>query len=220
MNRLRLILAVAVLLIAGCSTAPRVPEKPVPKPEPTSAKREADKRIAAWEHLIANNQHIPEDRKLVVVNDFVNRFIFVDDIDFWKQEDYWATPLETVRAGGGDCEDFVIAKYFTLKYLNVPEERMRMTYVKAQRINKAHMVLSYYLNPDSEPLVLDNLDPAIKPASQRGDLLPVYSFNAEGLWLAKKQSDGTDAYVSDPGRISLWQKLLERMTGEVSQAAE
>lgn len=208
------LLSLLLFLIVGCSSTPKIPDTAKPQP----AKTEAEKRVAAWKELIATKQNIPEDRKLTVVNDFINRLNFVDDIDHWGQEDYWATPLETIRTNGGDCEDFVIAKYFTLKYLHVPEERMRITYVKALSINKAHMVLTYFLTPESEPLVLDNLDTEIKPSSQRKDLLPVYSFNAEGLWLAKRQSSGD--YAGDSSRISLWQKLLVKMQGEKDNPRE
>ena len=204
------ILALASFLIVGCSSTPKIPDQAKPqKAEKATAKSEADKRVATWKELIATKQNVPEEHKLSLVNDFINRLLFVDDIDHWNREDYWATPLETVSSGGGDCEDFAIAKYFTLKYLHVSDEHMRITYVKALSINKPHMVLTYFLTPESEPLVLDNLDEQIKPSSQRTDLLPVYSFNAEGLWVAKRQ--GSEEYVGNSDRISLWQKLLGEM---------
>jgi predicted transglutaminase-like cysteine proteinase len=199
------------VLMAGCSSVPVQQAAKVPKVE-KSVPDAADKRIAEWRQLIASKQGEPEDIKLFLVNDFFNRFNFVDDIDHWGKEDYWATPLETLRTNGGDCEDFVIGKYFTLKYLQVPEERMRITYVKAQTINKAHMVLTYYKEPEAEPLVLDNLDKEIKLSSRRKDLVPVYSFNAEGLWLAHER--GLGKYVNDANNLSLWQGLLERMRNE------
>jgi predicted transglutaminase-like cysteine proteinase len=197
-------------LIVGCSSTPKVPDQAKPqKAEKATVKSEAEKRVASWKELIATKQNITEDRKLLLVNDFINRLIFVDDIDHWGQQDYWATPLETISSGGGDCEDFAIAKYFTLKYLHVSDERMRITYVKALNINKPHMVLTYFLTPESEPLVLDNLDEEIKPSSQRTDLLPIYSFNAGGLWVAKKRD--SEEYVGNSDNISLWQKLLVKM---------
>ena len=201
------VLSLCSFLLVSCSSTPKIPDQA--KPEKPTAKSEAEKRVAAWKELIASQQNIPEDRKLVLANDFINRLLFVDDIDHWGKPDYWATPLETISSGGGDCEDFAIAKYFTLKYLHVPEERMRITYVKALRLNKPHMVLSYFLTPESEPLVLDNLDAAIKPSSQRTDLYPIYSFNAEGLWTAKTRDTGE--YAGNADRISLWQKLLVQM---------
>ena len=101
---------------------------------------------------------------------------FVSDDQHWGRADYWATPVEFLATGAGDCEDFSLAKYFTLKALGVPLERMRLTYAKAVKLNQAHMVVAYFATPDAEPLILDNLISDIKPASQRTDLVPVYSF--------------------------------------------
>ena len=109
---------------------------------------------------------------LTLVNARLNRIRFVDDAVHWGQEDYWATPAESVASDGGDCEDFSIAKYFLLKELGVPVSRLRLVYVKAIRLNQAHMVLAYYARPDAEPLVLDNLDERVRAASQRTDLVP------------------------------------------------
>jgi predicted transglutaminase-like cysteine proteinase len=139
-------------------------------------------RVSAWRHMIAAAEGFDEERKLELVNDFFNRIEFVDDAAHWGMVDYWATPLETLTSNGGDCEDLSIAKYFALRELGVADERLRLTYVKALDINQAHMVLTYFPAPDADPLVLDNLIGEIRPAVERPDLLPVYSFNGDGLW--------------------------------------
>ena len=172
----------------------------------------ARKRVSSWGELMASskNKSLPDKDKLVLVNDFFNSSIlFVDDIDLWKQEDYWATPVEFLSMGAGDCEDFSIAKYFTLKELGIPEENLRITYVKAVELNQAHMVLTYFETKRSTPLVLDNLIPEIKPANLRGDLVPVYSFNGAGLWIAKSRGGGER--VGDSSKISRWTDLENRM---------
>ena len=213
------LLVPSIFLVVGCSTTPKITEAPkAQKIEKTAVQIAAEKRVLAWQSLIEANQNIPEDHKLSLVNDFINHLLFVDDIEHWHQNDYWATPLETVSTGGGDCEDFAIAKYFTLKYLHVAQDKMRITYVKALGINKPHMVLTYFLTPASEALVIDNLDQVIKLASQRTDLVPVYSFNTESLWNAKKLSSGE--YVGNANRISLWEKLLEKMHKEEALGKE
>ncbi|RUR27760.1 twin-arginine translocation signal domain-containing protein [Vreelandella andesensis] len=149
------------------------------------------------------------------VNDFFNRRIrWVDDIRVWGQEDFWATPLEAMGKAQGDCEDYSIAKYITLKQLDVPGERLRMIYVRARigrsQITQAHMVLGYYSTPSAEPLVLDNIAPSISPASQRTDLDPVFSFNSEGLW-----AGGTTQSRADPlARLSRWRNVVERMQSQ------
>lgn len=169
----------------------------------------AGERVSAWQHLISSSQRLPETEKLSVVNNFFNRLEFVDDIIHWNIDDYWATPFEFLATNGGDCEDFSIAKYFTLIEIGVPEDKLRMTYVKALDYNQAHMVLTYFATPKAVPLVLDNLKPQILSASQRKDLLPVYSFNGTGLWIAKSRGSGKQ--VGSSGRLSLWQDLKARM---------
>jgi predicted transglutaminase-like cysteine proteinase len=127
----------------------------------------------------------------------------------WKQKDYWATPIEFLSTNGGDCEDFTLAKYFTLRELGISDKKLRMTYVKAIKLNQAHMVLSYFETPGSEPLILDNLVTDIRKASLRRDLVPVYSFNGNGLWLAKERERGVR--VGDSSRVSLWGDVVQRM---------
>ncbi len=167
-------------------------------------------RVSEWQQLMLANQALPENEKLAKVNDFFNQSInFVDDIALWNVNDYWATPVEFLAQGAGDCEDYAIAKYFTLKELGVPEEKMRITYVKAIQLNQAHMVLTYFETPRAVPVVLDNLIPEIKLASTRDDLVPVYSFNGSGLWLAK--SRGSGQRVGDADRLSLWADLTQRI---------
>lgn len=170
--------------------------------------------VHAWEQLVLDNGDRSDEEKLKQVNDFFNKRVrFDDDILIWQQPDYWATPLETLGRAAGDCEDFAIAKFMTLKLLGVDQAKMRMIYVRARiggpasRIEQAHMVLGYYATPAAEPLVLDSLIGEIRPASRRTDLFPVFSFNDQGLWIggaAKSSADPTE-------RLSRWRDLLARM---------
>jgi len=173
---------------------------------------EGKQRIDAWQHLLATQKQTAELEQLNVVNLFFNKQMrYVEDIDLWHVEDYWATPIEALWKGAGDCEDYAIAKYFSLRHLGVSSDKLRITYVKALRQNRAHMVLTYYSSPDAMPLVLDSLMDAIQPASQRTDLLPVYSFNAEGLWLPGAKGNKK---VGDTKRLSRWQDVLKKMQAE------
>ena len=172
----------------------------------------ARQRIDEWAALLKNPPQGTIQDKLNQVNRFFNaRMAFKDDIVVWHQQDYWATPIEFLRKGAGDCEDFALAKYFTLREMGVPANQLRITYVKALQLNQAHMVVTWYATPDAIPLVLDNLKTAILPATQRTDLLPVYAFKGEGLWLP--QSGGNNR-VGDSKRLSRWQDLLTRMRAE------
>ena len=177
----------------------------------------AVKTILAWNNLIIGAQAIPAGEKLEEVNLFFNKRIrFTTDIDTWQQSDYWATPLETMGRLEGDCEDFTIAKYTSLLLSGVPVEKLRIIYVKVRigsaqnNHTQAHMVLAYYPEPNAEPLILDNLIGEILPASQRPDLIPVFSFNSAGLWVqgSKKSAGQPEA------RLSRWRQLLSRMQAE------
>lgn len=154
-----------------------------------------------------------DETRLRVVNDFFNRRIaYREDIDNWGQLDYWASPLETLDKGAGDCEDYAIAKYVTLVALGIPHAKLRMVYVRASIAGAPngyvpHMVLAYYPQAEAEPLVLDSLQPEIRPAGARPDLSPVFSFNAEGLW----QGVGSIRANGDPlTRLSRWREVLQK----------
>ncbi|MCP5298051.1 MAG: transglutaminase-like cysteine peptidase [Zoogloeaceae bacterium] len=172
-----------------------------------------------WRQLIDDSKSLEARDKLKRINEFFNRkLLFLDDIKVWGQTDYWATPLETLAKGQGDCEDFTIAKYFTLLSAGMPNEQLRLIYVKARiggpasNVTQAHMVLAWYETPDAEPLLLDNLITDIRPASRRPDLQPVFSFNSMGIWanpIAKGVPSSTGV-----GRLTRWQDLLNRAKAE------
>lgn len=176
-------------------------------------------RFSAWQGLVVSNKVAGDADRLKRTNDFFNRQItFGDDMTVWGQEDYWATPLETLGKGAGDCEDFVIAKYFTLKEMGMESSKLRLIYVRAKTgasdstALQAHMVLAYYARPEAEPLVLDNLIGDIRPASRRPDLVPVFSFNSEGIFTGVSGKDATPA--AGTGRLSRWEDLLKRARAE------
>ncbi len=169
----------------------------------------AVKRVKTWRDIVAQNQDASELEKLTRVNDFFNQMEFVDDIIHWGKEDYWATPVEFLGTMGGDCEDFTIAKYFTLRELGISDEKLRLVYVKSLSLNQHHMVLAFYNKPTSVPVLLDNIDKQLKPASKRKDLLPIYSFNAKNLWLSKAKGRGE--LVGGSSRLSLWTDLNDRL---------
>lgn len=172
----------------------------------------AQGRIEAWNQMLQGETRHPEREQLTAVNRFFNQQLsFRDDTRIWRQTDYWATPVESLVKGAGDCEDYALAKYFSLRNLGVPSEKLRITYVKALTRNQAHMVLTYYATPSADPLVLDNLISDIRPASNRKDLLPVYAFNAEGLYMPG--ADGGKR-KGDAKRLSRWQDVLQKMQAE------
>lgn len=173
--------------------------------------KDALRRLSSWEDLIRQDKSTSDLQKIEKVNTFFNKMIiFVNDADLWGVNDYWATPIETLCRGAGDCEDFAIAKYFTLRAMGVADNKLNISYVKALQYNMHHVVLAYYSKPGAEPVILDNLIDTIELASKRTDLMPIFSFNGTGLWLAHQRGQGKLAGASS--RIVPWQELLSKMS--------
>lgn len=169
--------------------------------------------VTPLQQLIAQGTRATDDSRVRATNQFFNQAIqFVDDIEAWGVSDYWASPLQALGKGMGDCEDFSLAKYFTLVSMGMPVSKLRLVYVRAQidGQSQAHMVLAYYPTPGGEPLILDNLVPDVRPASQRPDLAPVFSFNSEGLWHGVNGATAGDA----SSRLSKWRDVLARARAE------
>jgi predicted transglutaminase-like cysteine proteinase len=164
--------------------------------------------------IVITHSHGQDIEKLVIINNFFNQKVdWGADIFVWGLKDYWASPLETIGRAAGDCEDFTIAKYVFLKILGIPNEKLRLTYVKAKInqggriVTQAHMVLSYYSTPNAVPLILDNLIPNIEPASRRPDLTPIFTFNDKGLWVGSSNKRKGSA----SSHLSRWRDLLMRI---------
>ena len=204
---------VLMLIMTNCAKAPEVVKisppppqvevQPTPQPELTPLDR--------WQMLVRENRYASIDKKLESVNEFFNQFEFAEDLFLWGKSDYWATLIETLTKSSGDCEDFTIAKYFTLRNLNVPDESMRITYVMSLKSKAPHMVLTLRRNSTEEPIVLDTNNNHLSPISRRQDLVPVYSFNSNGYWIAKKEDGWDGKRLGDPSKLSLWASVLERM---------
>lgn len=166
------------------------------------------KNVLDYREVINKSENEDIEGKLYNINNFFNKIPYYTDLEHWGKPDYWATPVEMLGTNGGDCEDYVIAKYFSLRALGIPDSKLRMMFVTALRQNQAHMVLAYYPEPNAIPLILDNINPRILPANERRDLRPVYSFNGEGLYKAKAQGRGTKLGNS---RHKMWDDLTSRI---------
>lgn len=170
-------------------------------------------RVQALMQTVNDVAQQEEEGRVRAINAFFNRqVLYRDDRDVWGAVDHWATPMEMLAKGQGDCEDYAIGKYFSLLAAGVPSVKMRMVYVRAVVAGaiQAHMVLAYYPSPDAEPLILDNLVTDIRPASRRPDLVPVFSFNAEGLWQGVGESRAGDPVA----RLSRWRDVLAKSKAE------
>ncbi len=165
----------------------------------------AVKRLTALLDLMGTHQHASEMDRLKTVNAFFNQLPFRHDHKLWGQSDYWASRLEFLGKGMGDCEDYAIAKYLTLNQMGIPQEKLFLTYVRARNFKPAaHLVVSYYKTRKDIPLILDNFDKRILPATQRKDLVPVYSFTARDLFLQKQKGLGKRV---DPSRAKTLKRL-------------
>lgn len=183
----KLFIFVLLILLTGCASLKRE-YRPVDRTEDFNT-------------FVTSTRTMTEREKVQLVNDFFNSFFYVTDDIIYKQRDYWATPKETLQRGAGDCEDFAIAKYFTLIKVGVPQAKLRLAYVKMD--GKAHMVLLYE-EIDGSYSVLDNYDLDIKKLDKRKDLSVVYTFNGVYIWT-------TD--MNKPTRVndmSLWKNLVAR----------
>lgn len=213
MTKIYLLLLVSVLVVTGIAGTEGdfqlvVNREWVEK----SCGKEALPRFISWEELIRRNKNASDRQKLEMVNCFFNRINYAEDIDVWGVKDYWATPYEFLCKNEGDCEDYAIAKYFTLMAMGMKEEKLYIMYVKARQwgTTQSHMVLAYHDRPGAEPLILDNLIDSVKPASKRTDLSPVFGFNGKELLMAKQRAEGKPP--SSSGQLKVWQNLVKNMS--------
>lgn len=180
-----------------------------------SEKRTIQRRLSGWKTMLESqkNRALDDAGKLALVNNYVAETPFYCDPVMWCQEDYWAKPLEFLANDGGDCEDFAIAKYYALRALGVPDAKLRIVYANYRKgaVTGAHMVLAYYATQDGDPLILDNLHPDVLPGSLRPELVPVFSFNTEGLWAAKERT-GRDSGSPYKSWGDTWKKVQSDTT--------
>ena len=170
-------------------------------------------RLLKWDAMITKAKKLKTLKKLKLVNNFFNNIKYMRDIKHWKKRDYWATPMEFSGTAAGDCEDYAIAKYFTLLKVGIPEKKLRIAYVKLLRkktkYEEAHMVLTYYHKPNSTPIILDNVNKKLKLASKRKDLKLIYSFNAAGLYKAKNK--GHNQTKVGENKLTKWKNLIGKI---------
>ncbi|BBG66278.1 FIGfam010717 [Hydrogenimonas sp.] len=202
----------SVLYITAIAAASSAVEKRLKKIEREYGHSTAD-RFRYYYKFLDSAKDLPERKLLIEVNDFWNGVRYAGDITVWGKKDYWATPYEFLLRGRGDCEDYVIAKYFTLKKLGIDTKRLYFVYVRVKGYKLPHMVLAYFETPESDPLVLDSLNLKIFRASERKDIIPVYTFNGELLQRFKDRS--VEGLGDKNSMVKLkWDDLIERIKKE------
>lgn len=195
---------------------PKVIEKKIPGLIPNAVIEQAEmkygefaaRRFRAYNAKLKALQESPTTTKLETINNFFNQVPYAEDSEVWGKSDYWATPLEFLGKGQGDCEDYVIAKYFALRDLGIGNEQLYFAYVKSITLNRDHMVLSYFETPSSVPLILDSVDYRILPTDQRKDLIPVYNQNEGVLYHAGKSGERQGQVRTNGKFRNRWEQLV------------
>ena len=168
------------------------------------------KRLAKYEEVRNKARNLDINKKLTQINLFINGSLAEFDNASMGIDDYWMTPKEFFIKGHGDCEDYVIAKYFTLLELGVKKENLYPAIVKVQGSASFHLVLLYVEDKNKSPLVLDNLSFKILPFSKRTDLTPIAAFNEIDSYTLTREKFLQKANV-DWGKENKWEKLLNRV---------
>ena len=145
-----------------------------------------DRKLIAsrdWASVRAGARELRDMDLLRYVNRYWNQSPYVDDLINWGQEDYWETPDEFVRLAG-DCEDYAIVKYFTLRELGMDADHMRIIVVKDAMRSLPHAVLGVELG--GRVMVLDNIYNAIVPFTKLRQYTPQYCLNETAAWVFAK----------------------------------
>lgn len=210
----RLLLFIVILLLASLLQSDEADanrsyvEEEMLKRITVKYKEHAQKRFYNLQKTLDSVKNADEIKKLSVVNRFYNSVDYGSDMEIYGIKNYWATPWQFLGKNRGDCEDYVIAKYYALIYLDVDSSKLFFTYVRSKNSEAPHMVLTYFKTPRSEPLVLDNNSHRVVRASKRTDLTPIYYFNGDTLYKARRDSIGQKV---DHRSHKQWELLQENI---------
>ncbi len=136
--------------------------------------------MAKWKDDLETMRGLPLDQMVEAVNTMANKVRYIGDDKNWGKSDYWATPVEFFSKGG-DCEDFAITKYISLRALGVPDNRMRIAIVKDLEKGIPHAILIVY--GDSGTYVLDNQIKTVRSTQTISHYKPIFSINRSAWWL-------------------------------------
>ncbi len=138
-------------------------------------------RLEDWQEFLTELSYSNEADQVYRVHRYINRFKYVTDKRNWRRRDYWAIP-EQLFERGGDCEDYVIAKYLSLRALGIDAERLRVVVVYDRKKREDHAVLAV-LGPN-ETVILDNYRRRVMSwTDMKRRYRPYYSLNEIGVWI-------------------------------------
>ncbi len=170
------------------NTYPSFSEKELSHIKKTSGKISKN-RVKDYQKHIKLYKKLTKEKQLLKVNFYLNQLLPQYDQVIQKQEDYWATPKEFLITGYGDCEDYVIIKYFTLLKLGFDKDKLYFTTAYEKYIGGYHMVLSYFKEDGKSPIILDNLSFRILPLKVRKDLKADTFMNSSGIYKIDKNNN-------------------------------
>jgi len=142
--------------------------------------KQTQKRLEEYKKFEQSLLALSEEAEVEKVNDYFNKIVSSNDIDIWGENDYWATPNEFISKGMGDCEDFAIAKYVTLRELGIASSQLMVLIVSVDGMKEHHAVLGYK-NKNHQIMVLDNLSWKILPLSARKDMKIITWINEKSV---------------------------------------
>lgn len=142
--------------------------------------QQASCTLDKWRTLVVTLKDKDPIMKMHHVNRFINNIDYTEDANnIWKKSDYWATPRQFF-ANSGDCEDYAIAKYITLKKLGFSDSQLRLVIVNDQKLNRTHAVLAVHI--DHGVYILDNKNSLIIRDKSIKHYTPIYSINTQSWW--------------------------------------
>lgn len=143
-------------------------------------------RIEDYEKTITFHEKNSKNVQLKRINLYLNTLLPQYDDVIKNKLDDWATPKEFLTIGYGDCEDYVIIKYYSLIRLGFDEKKLFLTRVKEKYRGGIHMVLTYFKEKNRPPLVLDNLSFKILNLKIRRDIEAEVFINSTGVYRITK----------------------------------
>lgn len=147
------------------------------------------RKVKAWRKSIRAFSNLQGWDLLAAVNGKMNKLVrYADDTEQFGRVDHWASPIESLT-GRGDCEDYVILKYFTLAELGISEDEMRIVIVKDKVRGIGHAVLAVRLG--DKTYILDSLRSRPRLHTSVKRYSPFFSLNRNGSWVnvaARKRS--------------------------------
>lgn len=139
--------------------------------------------LQEWKQFLASIENLEPMAQLVVVNARMNTKRYIIDPRNYGVRDYWATPLQFFNKDG-DCEDYAITKFMSLRALGFENDHMRIVVLNDLNLRIPHAVLVVYMK--GRALVLDNQIQLVVPAEVVRHYSPIYSVNESNWWLHRR----------------------------------